>query len=272
MSSCGDSIYIAVKAVSGDTLLEVELAPTALVSDILERLRQVGHHRICMLLLDARQLEPSACLETFNFSRLHANNLTVVFRTAKDLMADGYRAKDLITGTVIDFRLRKMREGGNLKLEGYSALELKQTDFSMNELKGCSTLEALLEAGYTINEARDAGYNVRKLHDAGCTLADLREAGFTLKDFSEFRCDEGFTLRKLQMIYGTFDLEELKRAGYGVGQVKELFPFNAMIKAGFSLQEMRAAGYTALTLKVLGGYCVEELKAAGFNSQEILSC
>merc|ERR1711879_213611 len=125
---------------------------------------------------------------------LHANNLTVVFRTAKDLMADGYCAKDLITGMVIDFRLRKLREGGNLKLEGYSALELKQVGFSMNELKGCSPLEKLLEAGYTIKEARDAGYNVRQLHDAGCTLTDLMEAGFTLKDFSKFRCDEGFTL------------------------------------------------------------------------------
>mmetsp|Transcript_43979 Transcript_43979/g.79054 ORF Transcript_43979/g.79054 Transcript_43979/m.79054 type:complete len:269 (+) Transcript_43979:63-869(+) len=268
MSSCGDFFNVTVNAMSGDTLLDVELAPTAFVSDILERLCQAGHYKVCMLLLDACQLEPVACLENCNFSRWGANNLTAVFRTAEGLIADGYCAKDLIKRADISSRLKKRREGDRLKVEGYSALELKATGFSMNDLKLCSPLKDLLELGYTIKEARDARYNVRQLHDAGVTLAELSEAGFTLKEFER----GGFTLCELRKVYGTLDLDELKRAGYRVSQVKEFFAFNAMIKAGYSLQEMRQAGYTALTLKLLGGYNVEELSAAGFARQELLHC
>lgn len=260
ISEGSDFFNVSLKAMNADSLLDFELAQTALVSDIWERLLRAGHCRICKLLRDACLLESSACFEGL-FVRGMTNDVT------EDLIADGHDVREAMKAETLR-GLQTRRKEGKLKLVGYSTLELKETGFPFNSLNRLAPLRDVLQLGYTIKEAKHDRLTSRQLHDAGCTLAELTEAGFALLDFAR----GGFTLSQLLKAGVKFDATELKHAGYGVGQVKEFLPFDAMIRGGYSLKEMRNAGYTALTLKVLGGYCTEDLVAVGFTQKELLSC
>jgi ribosomal protein L13E len=140
--------------------------------------------------------------------------------------------------------------------------------------KGKYSAMKLKVAGYTCSEAYGAGYSIEQLKQAGFSAADLYDTGASCQDLKFVGFDADTILRAgysiNQMKLAGFSLTSLHKAGADVA---------SLVAANFSLAELRAIGLNATQLRKGGvdnptslrnaGYSLSNLKAAGFTSIEL---
>eukprot|EP00933_Yihiella_yeosuensis_P028735 TRINITY_DN22568_c0_g1_i1.p1 TRINITY_DN22568_c0_g1~~TRINITY_DN22568_c0_g1_i1.p1 ORF type:complete len:434 (+),score=103.91 TRINITY_DN22568_c0_g1_i1:83-1384(+) len=134
----------------------------------------------------------------------------------------------------------------------------------------------LLKEGFAVGEARKIGYDCKALIEAGVTLSslmsicgaeDLRNAGYTAKELIQEGWDcvgareAQFTLPELVKAGAT--VQRLRAAGFNdvpsaVSLKKQGVDALKLKKGGFPLSDLRAAGYSS-----------SDLRRAGFSSDSI---
>ena len=174
----------------------------------------------------------------------------------------------------------------DLKEAGFSAWQLKSAEFSAKDLK---------DAGFTLDDFIDLGYNAIELNNVGFTLDNFKGARFVPEKIKEVFTlkqlkDAGFSVKYLANDKVGFSLQELSaKINISVPQTSDNRIFTApdLVKAGFSLRQLKETGFTAeelrpvFTLKLLNeagfnaqdlkdaGFSLKELKDAGFNAQDL---
>eukprot|EP00929_Paragymnodinium_shiwhaense_P018439 TRINITY_DN12909_c0_g1_i1.p1 TRINITY_DN12909_c0_g1~~TRINITY_DN12909_c0_g1_i1.p1 ORF type:complete len:632 (-),score=97.84 TRINITY_DN12909_c0_g1_i1:356-2251(-) len=179
------------------------------------------------------------------------NNFLKAGYTVKDFKVDGCTAKELYD----------MQPGLDPKvfMTAYTTREMYESGCSAEVMKkaGC-TLQQLRDADYPITvqslrRLREAGFTAKDFKDDACTASalymdfyfsgqDFKEAGYTAEDMYQAGASECF------MKEGTYDLKELKKAGYGSStqSLERLwcagFTWREFVYAGFSPDQLRSAG------------------------------
>lgn len=137
---------------------------------------------------------------------------------------------------------------------GYSAAELGAAGYSVGELKdGGYTAEQLEAADYCAEQLKEAGFTASQLQQRGHTVGQLKEIGYKAEDLRRLK----HSARCLQEC--GYTARELKQGGYTARQVKE---------AGFPLEDLREAGWSVGQLKK-NGYTAQQLKDAGFSARRL---
>ncbi|HAT8939250.1 TPA: type IVB secretion system protein DotG/IcmE [Legionella pneumophila subsp. pneumophila] len=140
----------------------------------------------------------------------------------------------------------------------------------IKELNGCSAealkaagydAQSLLAAGFTPQELLAAGFTPKQLEDAGLNpasiIADGRVADCSVESLKKARA-AGVSALTIKQTLGC-SAAALKAAGYTVKELKD---------AGFTAAELKAAGFSAKDLKD-AGFTAKELRDAGFSAQEL---
>lgn len=194
----------------------------------------------------ARELYESRGLAAANFiaNQVRGGGFTVVQLkeggfSAGDMRGFGYSIKDIKKG---GFKASDLRQAGvsasELKSGGFSARRLRQAKFSAKELRRAKfTAAEVLQAGYTPDECKGGGFSAAELIVGGCDARSLKEV---------------------------FGLADLKAAGCDPKELQE---------AGWSVQDLRAAGFAWHELAIWCDMPLADLRKQGFTSaQEIMRC
>jgi len=293
-------IEVLVLSLSGTQLASIGAEESSTLADLFDKLLEANECRICTLVYNEFELCGPSNLFEYGF-RLGKNVVTAIFKTKQWLEESGFSPTMLMN---TDSDSMAHRASNKLKSCGYTVRELRATGYTASELRTC--LEAmrnvpkreaqimdmqlhptcpaclLRDGGYSFAEMHEAGYSTRTLKDLGFSLAifieaniaisDMMEAGFTALDFLQ----NGWTLSDLQKLaFRAGQLKctrtipkQLKEAGYTVEQLKMAGYSLVQMKEGFSLPELKQAGYTAWVL-AKSGFGVKELEEAGFTSTEL---
>lgn len=193
--------------------------------------------------------------------------------SAKDLRKVGYTLTQLQDA---NFTASELRDAGfgakelwgagfgvNLKF-AFTALELKNAGFSISELgKAKFSPWVLLRSGYeltdlkegfTAEELREEEFSVEKLKEAGFTAKELKKADFTAKELMRV----GFSIKELREV--KFGARELQKAVYELARLhldkQDQYPVD---------RHMEASYLYSLMVLINGGFTLEELRDAGFG-------
>lgn len=150
------------------------------------------------------------------------------------------------------------QHAGVLRAAGYALDELKAVGFEVEELTGDANflLAEIKDAGFPAVDCKAAGFTIKELRKIGYTVHELSQCGYSRREL-EFAAS--VTPAKRQTTLRTTAVQKLRRAGQNAGMTR---------LSGYSLLEMKTAGYTVLELVTDGGYSIAELKATGFTAGE----
>ena len=111
----------------------------------------------------------------------------------------------------------------------------------------------LRDAG--VNLIRQAGFSAAELIDAEYSIAELREAGFS-----------AYALRQQLNL----PIDKLRLAGYSFDHMRSCgFAPAELLRAGYPIKDVRAAGFTAAALNRKSGFSLLELKKFGYAASEL---
>lgn len=277
---------VTVVSLNADILCSISLGSKSTVLEILDELVQRGEHRICTLIYATDMLKPAATMETSGVLECDAQ-VTAMFWTAEGLKSMGLDVNQLMGPKSASEGAKALRALQNLKVEGaYTAQELRASGFTVRDMQdagyglamlkfGGFSVRECINAGYTTKTLVDAGFPLAGFKDAGCTAKELFDAGFTVDYFRI----AGYDLRDLrglvscsagQVKSGGYSLVQVKAAGYTAGELKVAgYPLAQVKAAGYTLVELRQAGYAVWVLAA-NGYSITELRRSGFTDQEFV--
>ncbi len=156
-----------------------------------------------------------------------------------------------------------------LRLQGYTAGELKTVGFGAVQLHSC---------GYSVGDLAKAGFSAKALKAAGFTAAQLKNSGFTAGQLAT----AGFDAKQLQN--AGFSAAQIKAAGLGPKLADGVLAALANVGSRSrqcsvaNIKKERQAGWSALKVKQQGcsvgslksaGFTAAELKAAGFSAKQL---
>lgn len=185
----------------------------------------------------------------------------------------GYKINDL--NTVCDC--------GELRVLGFSALELKNIGFNAGQLRQCGySACAEKAAGFSALEMKNAGFPDAELKGAGFSNAELAQAsglpfGMSAEDVLKKGCNidaikdlksKGVSAAAIKRISGC-GIDQLKNAGFSPQELKDAgFTAADLLNSGFTPADLKKAGYSAKDL-LDAGVSPDELAAAGYADNEI---
>jgi hypothetical protein len=206
--------------------------------------------------------------------------------TAKELEYEGYTLDELVKArytvqeifAIGKFTLEQMHKAGavrNMKTAGIQPKTFIEAGYTLAQLRAAGySCDALKAVGGALAELRAAGFSLRELRLAGFSLQelrDLRRAGskddpaFTLHDFK----NEGYMCKDLRKV--GYTLSDLKN-GFTAADLKTVAKAKAKSETemkGFTLQELKLAGYSAFELRSQGGYSQRDLLSVGFSKGDM---
>lgn len=147
---------------------------------------------------------------------------------------------------------------GLLRASGYTIDELKSVGFDVEELIGDAdfSLAEIKEAGFTAMDCKAAGFALKEIRKIGYSIHEISQCGYSQR---EVEYAASVTPMKRQTTLRTNALVKLRRAGQNAGMSR---------LAGYSLEELKSAGYTVSELVTDGGYNISELKSVKFTAAE----
>lgn len=169
--------------------------------------------------------------------------------SASDVKSAGFGIKDLVDG------------GFNLKDEVkplFSVRDFKNANYGVWSLRS--------HLGYSASEVKSVGFGIKELVDGGFNLLNDLKPLYTVHDFKA----AGYGVWGLRTHLG-YSAFEIKSAGFGINDL-ENGGFNPLrdLKPLFTIQEFKAAGYGAWTLKHNLDFTAKELLVIGYSKRELL--
>lgn len=155
-----------------------------------------------------------------------------VYRLAKVPTRSERPVEDILVGSKAD---ETVIGSVRTTVVSHSLASLKAAGFPVDQLK----------AG--LDELKGAGFFARELEQSGYAAGDLRKAGYAAAGYSPE-----------ELLAKKFKAPDLKATGYSIVELKA---------GGFSAKDLKEAGYSAGELRA--GFFVDELAAAGFSAAEV---
>lgn len=179
--------------------------------------------------------------------------------------------------------LEKVCSCQELKASGFNARQLKDAGFTAGRLRACGFDACeLRNAGFSAQEMKDGGFSDDELKGAGFTPAEITRAsglpdGISEADVRNAGCDatklaqlrsSGVTASAIRRISGC-SIQQLKAAGFTAADLKNAgFTAADLKKAGFTAAQLRDAGFNARDL-LNAGFSPADLEQAGFSPDQI---
>jgi hypothetical protein len=187
-------------------------------------------------------------------------------RDPRSLLAIGLDVSNL---KKIGFSALQLKRAGcdpqQLVHGGFSALEvIKGCDFSVKDLLVLD-VPALKSAGLDALQLKDAGCSLKKLLEGKFLIADLKLAGFSPRDFMEAGVWVG------DLIEAKYDTHFILTAGYDAAVLRAHgFTATDVKNAGYSAQQMANSSTKDKYGDEKVGFSVDELRAAGFDDNSLI--
>ena len=194
-----------------------------------------------------------------------------------------------------------------VRLAGYSATEAHEVGYTKEEITAAGYskdwgpsatqhLQKLKASGFSCAEAKAGGYTLRESLNAGFTFVDAKAAGYVLEKTLDrlpswlaggvpgagdangvcFRHIDGTRADSrnqahwsslLSTIHDGYTLQEMRQAGYTRDHLGRIM-LKELKEAGYTCHQAKLAGYTCYEIGA-AGYRVKDAKKAGYTLEEI---
>ena len=159
------------------------------------------------------------------------------------------------------------------RISGCTLDQLKNAGFNVQDLKDAGFTPAeLLNAGFSSDELKKSGFSAKDLLEAGLSPEELAAAGYSANDISQAQSELPKNITASDIRQNGCSVDALKKerlAGVSAANIAKFTKCSpaALLKAGFSPEELAEAGYTVKGLPI--GSETENIRKAGCDPQKL---